>query len=142
MNYLLCQCGSFRPALASCLCVATMLDRRLDDPPDRSVPDPLDRERRRCLESESCVERGNWDGVNRVKMVRFLFDANICEKVIWDLAFLKRSCSPERFCCIDLLGAMVKTKHVMAKKRRKPMREGGRDAKWLSTVHPGRRRAH
>jgi hypothetical protein len=67
-------------------------------------------------------------------MVRFLFDANICEKVIWDLAFSKRSCSPERFCCIDLLGAMVKTKHVMAKERRKSMRDGGRVANRLSTV--------
>jgi hypothetical protein len=68
-------------------------------------------------------------------MVRFLFDASICEKVIWDLAFSKRSCSPERFCCIDLLGAMVKTKHVMAKERRKSMRDGGRAANRLSTVH-------
>lgn len=81
--------------------------------------------------------------MNRVKMVRFLYDANMYIKVVWGTEpFQEGPYSPERFCCVGSLGVMVKTKYWSAERWRNPKRDGGRVANWLSTAHPGRRRAH
>lgn len=55
--------------------------------------------------------------MNRVKTVRFLFDANIYIKVVWGTEpFQEGPYSPDRFCCIDSSGAMVKTKYLMTER--------------------------